>query len=223
MSRSTHLSRALFTAAAFVAIAGCSSEPSPSGATTAQSATMTAPAVSTPAPAMSSAPAPTMTAAPAAPRSDCPKDSAGPGTLTDPCLAKGKDRLMEVTWTGKMDDSKGPSFKVVNKSDKTILYGRAVLYFYDKAGKQMEVKGSDGKMYPSLGCAGNLFAGVMKPGEKATMWFSCVGKSDVPEGAKNIEVEMQTVGFADASEKKSEFYWRNNNLVPDVRAKGGVK
>ena len=27
----------------------------------------------------------------------------------------------------------------------------------------------------------------------------------------------------DASEKKSEFYWKNDDLVPDARKKGGVK
>ena len=48
-------------------------------------------------------------------------------------------------------------------------------------------------------------------------------KAIVPADAKFIEAEMQTVGFADATEKKSEFYWRNNDLVPDARPKGGVK
>src|SRR5262249_28865946 len=156
-------------------------------------------------------------------RSDCPKGSAGPGTFTSPCEGKGSTRLMEVTWTGKIDDAKGPSFKVVNKSELTILFGRAFVYFYDKAGKQMDVKGEGGKTFPKHSCSGNLFAGVMKPGEKATMWFSCVGKSDIPDGAKAIEVEMETVGFADASEKKSDFYWKNGSLVPDARPKGGIK
>ena len=31
---------------------------------------------------------------------------------------------------------------------------------------------------------------------------------------------MQMVGFADASGKKIDFYWRNNDLAPDARAKG---
>jgi hypothetical protein len=63
----------------------------------------------------------------------------------------------------------------------------------------------------------------MKPGEKAVITFSCVKKEHVPEGAKAIEGELQIVGFADATEKKSEYYWRNNDLVPDARPKGGVK
>ena len=131
--------------------------------------------------------------------------------------------MMEVTWTGKMDD-KGPSFRVINKSPSVILYGKIMVYFYDKAGKQLEVKetGSPtGKPFHS--CAGNMFGGVMKAAEKAVITFSCVGKQNVPEGAAAIEAEMQMVGFSDPTEKKSEYYWRNPDLAPDVRKKGGVK
>jgi hypothetical protein len=137
--------------------------------------------------------------------------------------------MMEVAWTGKMDD-KGPSFRVVNKSPSTILYGRIAVYFYDKSGKQLDAVSSDpaaagdgGKARPFHSCGGNMFQGVMKPAEKAVITFSCVGKSDVPAGATAIEAEMQWVGFADASEKKVDAYWRNADLTPDVRKKGGVK
>lgn len=133
--------------------------------------------------------------------------------------------MMEVAWTGKTDD-KGPSFRVVNKSTTlTILYGKIAVYFYDKAGKQLEVM--DGatppKGRPSQLCSGNLFSGIMKPGEKAVVTFSCVQKKDVPEGTVAIEAEMQVVGFADDTEKKSDLYWKNTDLTPDVRAKGGIK
>ena len=60
----------------------------------------------------------------------------------------------------------------------------------------------------------------MKAGEKAVVQFSCVKKEHVPEGTAAIEAEMQSVGFADASEKKVDFYWTNPTLVPDVRKKG---
>jgi hypothetical protein len=132
---------------------------------------------------------------------------------------------MEVMWTGKTDD-KGPSFKVQNKSTQVILYGRIAVYFYDKAGKQLEVKDPSanppkGKPYHT--CGGNMFQGVMKAGEKAVITFSCVSKDNVPEGAVAIEAEMPVVGFADATEKKVDAYWRNNDITPDVRKKGGVK
>jgi hypothetical protein len=63
----------------------------------------------------------------------------------------------------------------------------------------------------------------MKAAEKAVITFSCIKKDTVPEGTAAIEVEMQTVGFADATEKKSEYYWRNPEIAPDVRPKGGIK
>ena len=130
--------------------------------------------------------------------------------------------MMEVTWTGKTDD-KGPSFRVVSKAKETILYGKAFSYFYDKAGKQLDVKDAEGKPRPNKMCFGNMFSGVMKPAEKAVITFSCVKKDHVPEGTAAIEVEMQMVGFADATEKKNEYYWRNAELTPDVRPKGGIK
>lgn len=135
--------------------------------------------------------------------------------------------MMEVTWTGKVDD-KGPSFRVVNKSETPILFGKIAVYFYDKAGKQLEVpnpkaEGTEPKTKPYHSCSGNMFGGVMKGNEKAVITFSCVKKVHVPEGATAIEAEMQTVGFTDDSEKKITYYWRNNELVPDQRKKGGNK
>ena len=46
--------------------------------------------------------------------------------------------MMEVKWK-KTDDS-GPSFAVTNKSQLVIVHGRIAVYFYDKAGKQLDVK-----------------------------------------------------------------------------------
>ncbi len=129
---------------------------------------------------------------------------------------------MDVAWTGKTDD-KGPHFRVTNKATRTVLYGKIVVYFYDKAGKQLEVKDPSGTAHPYKSCGGNIFSGVMKPNEKAVLTFSCVEKKHIPEGATAIEAEMDMVGFADASEKTNEFYWRNKDLVPDARRKGGVK
>ena len=62
-----------------------------------------------------------------------------------------------------------------------------------------------------------------KAAEKAVLTFSCVDKKHVPEGTAAIEAAMLGVGFADASEKKVDFYWRNDDLSPEARRKGGVK
>ena len=196
------------------------------------SATSSASASAEPAPAASSAtPAATASAAPTAsaassaaltPRSDCPKGSSGPGTFEHPCETKGASRMMEVKWTGKTDD-KGPFFSVQNKSPGVVLYGKIAVYFYDKAGKQLQVKDTAAnppKDVPYRLCSGNMFGGVMKVTEKATIQFSCVKMDPVPGGTAAIEAEMVGVGFADATEKKSEFYWANPELNPDARKKG---
>jgi hypothetical protein len=220
MTRATRASQALITAAALVLTAGCGEEQTKPGASSAQSAAPPPP--SAPAPSATAAPHPSASASASAPVHDCPAGSTGDGSMAKPCDAKGSARMMEVTWTGKMTDT-GPSFRVINKSPSVILFGKIVVYFYDKAGKQLEVKDSGGKTHPSHPCSGNIFGGVMKPAEKAVITFSCVKKDIVPEGTAHVEAEMQMVGFADASEKKSEYFWRNNDLTPEKRAKGSAK
>jgi len=205
-------------AGAAVSVIGCAQEQGTSGAPSASSHAAAAPSAAAPAPSPSvSAPAPSATAAKST--RPCPDGSTGDGTLNKPCDAKGTARLMEVTWTGKMTDT-GPSFRVTNKSKLDILYGSIAAYFYDKAGKQLEVK--DTKPRPKQVCSGKIFDGVMKAGEKAVITFSCVKKEHVPEGTVTVEGEMQMVGFPDAS-GAVDLYWRNNDLTPDARPKGGVK
>ena len=168
------------------------------------------------------------TAAPSAapePPHDCPAGSAGIGSFASPCEAKGKDRVMDITW--KKTDDKGPLFFVKSKSKLTVLYGKVAVYFYDKAGKQLEVKDEANpiaKPRPFHTCTGaNLFGGEMKLGDKYDLTFSCVPKKVVPEGTDKIEAEIQMVGFADPTGKKVDFYWRNQDLTPEIRPKGGAK
>jgi hypothetical protein len=204
--------------------AACDDDKKKSEATATSSATPTTASASA---AVSAAPAATpsatASASPPPPRSDCPKGSAGPGTFDQPCEAKGAVRLMTAESTGKNDDKGSPQFRIVNKHSATILYGKVTAYFYDKAGKQLESKDASGKGRQHIGCGGNIFGGVMKPNEKAVVSFSCVKKDDLPEGTATIEAEISMVGFADSTEKKSEFYWKNDDLTPDTRKKGGVK
>jgi len=131
---------------------------------------------------------------------------------------------MDVQWNGKIDD-KGPAFRVTNNAKLEVLYGNVVVYFYDKDGKQLEVPATEpnAKPRPKQICFGNIFGGPMKVGEKAVVTFSCVKKAHVPEGTTAIEAEMQTVGFTEAGGTKADTYWRNEELVPDARPKGGVK
>ena len=203
---------------------GCSKDSEKSGEAPAKSAA-SAPSAMPSAPPSAAPPPASASAAAVEPPHDCPKGSTGEGSFAKPCEAKGNARMMDAAWTGKTDD-KGPYFRVTNKSPSTILYGKIAVYFYDKAGKQLDVMDTAAtppKPVPYRTCAGNIFSGVMKPAEKAVLTFSCVKKEHVPEGTAAIEAELQTVGFSDASEKKVDFYWTNKDLVPDARKKGGVK
>ena len=131
---------------------------------------------------------------------------------------------MEVKWT--KTGEKGPSFAVTNKSQLVIVYGKIAVYFYDKAGKQLDVKDdsvSPPKTRAYHTCSGKFFGGVMKPAEREVLTFSCVPKKVVPEGTATVEAEIPVVGFSDPTGNKVDFYWRNSELVPDARPKGGVK
>jgi hypothetical protein len=219
MSSITRISTALCIA--FVAVSpGCEQAP-PAPAEPTASATASAPAT-TAAPVKTTAP----TASVAAPKPShpCPEGSTGDGTFKSPCVAKGAKRLMDVQWTGKIDD-KGPWFRVTNNAKLEILYGNVVVYFYDKAGKQLEVPAASSadKAQPKQSCSGNIFAGPMKAAEKAVLAFSCVHKKHVPAGTVAIEAEMQMVGFTSATSTKADTYWRNEELAPDARSKGGIK
>ena len=110
--------------------------------------------------------------------------------MAQPCLGKGDSRMMEVMYTGKTTDE-GPKFSIINKSKSPILYGSLVVYFYDKAGKQLQVT-ADGKPRPMQVCSGRIFAGAVKPGEKIFMFFSCVKKTHVPDGTATIQAEVKT-------------------------------
>jgi hypothetical protein len=205
--RSSKLPLALTFAALLL---GCEEEATKEPAATKPSATVAAVA---PPPTPSAVPEPKL-------REDCPEGSSGIGTSAKPCLAKGDSRMMEVKYTGKTTDE-GPKFSVTNKSKSPILYGSVAAYFYDKAGKQLQVT-SGGKSRPMQICSGNIFAGAVKPDEKIFVFFSCVKKDDVPEGTAAIEAEAKTVGFSDEAGTKNEFYWSNPDLIPDERPKGGI-
>ena len=216
MSRTRSMTVKFAAAALAVSLVACEDE---------EKAKSAAPAASSAPVATASAP-PAETAAPVAsapekkPVHPCPEHSTGKGTFDDPCRATGKRRIMDVTWDKKIGD-KGPTFKIVNNGKLDVLYGKIVVYFYDKAGKQLEAHVGD-KPYRRLTCAGNIFAGAVKPGEKVFMNFSCVKKDDVPKGAVAIEGEIPMVGFTDDT-GKSDTYWRNDDIVPEDRPKGGIK
>jgi hypothetical protein len=209
-------------AAAAVPLFGCSKDSAPP--TTQGSASASATTTSAPATASASeSAAPSAAASAPEPHHDCPEKSTGVGSLASPCMGKGSDRLMTVKST-KNDEGDAPAFSITNKSKLVVIYGKIDVYFYDKAGKQLDpAPDSSGKARHFHTCSGLFFQGVMQPAENAVLTFSCVPKAVVPEGTTTVEAEMETVGFADASGQKVDFYWRNPDLAPDARKKGGGK
>jgi hypothetical protein len=214
MSLAVHSSKALFAFFLVGVLGGCEEEAAKEPAAAAK------PSAAMPSPEPVSAPAPSV-APPPKLRDDCPEGSSGEGTQSEPCLGSGDSRMMEVKYTGKTTDE-GPKFSVTNKTKKSILFGSIAVYFYDKAGKQLEVP-AEPKPRPKQTCAGNIFAGAVKPDEKIFVYFSCVKQDTPPEGTVTIEAELKTVGFADESGEKNEFYWSNPDLAPNERPKGGIK
>ena len=211
MSLATKSSKLLLTLAFTNLLAACEEEPKKEAPAAKPSASV---AAVEPPPAPPPPPPPK-------PRDDCPEGSSGIGTNSEPCLGSGDARMMEVKYTGKTTDE-GPKFMVLNKTKKSILYGSVAAFFYDKAGKQLQVT-AGGKPRPMQLCSGNIFAGAVKPEEKIFVFFSCVKKEHVPEGTATIEAEIRTVGFADETGSHNDFYWSNPDLVPDARPKGGIK
>jgi len=215
----TSLHAAIALATMIAPITGCSKDDT---GTTAPASSTSQTAATT---ASTAAAASTSAAPPPEPKHDCPPGSSGDGSSAKPCLASGNARMLEIAWTGKSDDD-GPTFNVKSKSSLTILFGKVAFYFYDKAGKQLPAQDTSStppKSAPFKTCAGLLFGGAVKPDDKFVLSFSCMKKDSVPAGTAAIEVEAGTVGFADASEKKTDFYWSNPDLTPDARKKGGVK
>jgi hypothetical protein len=216
--------RTIIPFAIAVGVFGCSKDEAQSTSPAASASASAAATPSAPAQASASVSATPVASAASEPPHDCPTNSSGVGSFTKPCEAKGGTRIMKVKWT-KTDD-KGPSFSIKNIGPTTILYGRIAVYFYDKAGKQLELQDDSEtppKTKPFHTCSGNFFQGVMKPAESAVLTFSCVPKKVIPDGTATIEAEMQMVGFADPTEKKIDFYWRNADLTPNERPKGGIK
>ena len=211
---------ALLALPALASLTACSKDESSAAPSASASA---APPATTSAPVASASSAPSAAPPAVEPHHDCPPGSSGIGSFSKPCEAKGNARTMTVKWT-KTGDS-GPSFAVTNTSKIVIVHGRIAVYFYDKAGKQLPIPDPDDstKTKPFHTCGGNFFGGVMNPGEKETLTFSCVPKKVIPDGTVTIEAEIPMVGFADASGKKIDYYWRNNDLTPEARPKGGVK
>ena len=150
----------------------------------------------------------------------CPDGSSGEGTTSSPCKAGSPtSRLMELKWTGKIG-SKGPIFAVTNKAKRPISQGDVQVYFYDAAGKQLQVSllgMSDKKSH--FWTSGAVFNGDgVKAGETQEVEFG-QGPAMFPAGAVNAEGEASRVCFATGKpDWDCDVNWENAALKGDTRA-----
>lgn len=119
------------------------------------------------------------------------------------CKGKGMTPPLVAKWTGKVDSFfKSPTFEVENTSDKDIHWASAAAYYYDKAGKQIEVETKDKKSkYKSYTVNGSNFS--LKPKEKKEI--SIGWKEDLhPKDTAKIEVVFDGWCYGKYDDKPNE-------------------
>ena len=122
------------------------------------------PSASAPGAAVGERTAPRSVRAPEPPH-DCPTGSAGPGSFTKPCDAKGSSRMMD----GEVEED-GRQRAILRHHQQVAAgrscYGKIAVYFYDKAGKQLDVRTTARRPSPArtTRARASSSAGVMHPG-----------------------------------------------------------
>jgi hypothetical protein len=143
----------------------------------------------------------------------------GEGTFFDMCDCKAKPQTapFKAKWSGKYSDFfKQPEFEVTNTTDKDIHWGSVAVYYYDKAGKQLEtdIKGTKYKSGRENGSTMSL-----KPNETKTMTMGFKKESE-PKGIDTIEVVFDGWCFGKYDDKASHLCVRVEK-APEERAKSG--
>ena len=158
-------------------------------------------------------------AAPAGTGGVCPPNSSGKGTAEEPC--KGTGRVLEAKWTGK--NNKKSVFSVTNKLKSKVDFVQASIYYYDAAGKQLEIPNKDNPKYPhkSASPSGGLF--TIGPGETKEIELGFTVDL-IPKATKSIELEFNKVGWVSSDPNaKDDVYWENSALAPENRPMGANK
>ncbi len=143
----------------------------------------------------------------------------GEGTFFKPCSCKDKAQPvpLEVKYTGKYSDFfKQPEWEVTNKTDKDIHWASAAVYYYDKAGKQLEAQIKD-KTYKASRVNGSNFTLKPKETKKITIGFK---KDTEPKGIDSMEVVFDGWCFGVYKDKSSHLCIKNER-APEERPKSG--
>ena len=147
----------------------------------------------------------------------CPLEASGAGTAGEPCV--GTDRALEAKWTGK--NKKASVFSVTNKLMWPVDFVQASAYYYDAAGKQIEVPLSWNSKYRAKSWDGSVGLVMIQPSETKEVELG-YDVDSIPKATKTIEIEFSKVGFK-VSGSTSESYWQNDSLAPSDRPMGGSK
>lgn len=150
----------------------------------------------------------------------------GEGSFFKKCDCKGKDVKppLTATWTGKDGSFDKPAMEVQNLSDQPLHWASVRLYYYDQAGKQLEVtiKGKPEKKtkdttYKTYMMNGSTF--TLKPKEKKTLSFGWK-KDEAPKGTDTIEAVFDGWCWGEPRDKANEVCVTIDR-APDERPKGG--
>ena len=171
-----------------------------------------------PSAAKSAAPTAATASASAAAAGKCePLGCKGEGTFFKKCDCKGKDVkspfAIKVSG-GYSDFFKQPEFEVTNTTDKPIHWGSAAVYYYDKAGEQLETQIRD-KTYKVSRVNGSNF--TLKPKETKTITLGFKKESE-PKGIDTMQVVIDGWCFGTHKDKSSHLCIKIDR-APDERPK----
>lgn len=140
------------------------------------------------------------------------------------CKATPQEVPFEAKYTGKYHSFfKQPEWEVTNKTDKDIHWASANVYYYDKAGKQLEATVKDKKdaskdrKFKSYRINGSNFTLKPKETKKITIGFA---QENAPAGAASLEVVFDGWCYGTNADKASHLCI-SGEKSPDERARSG--
>ena len=133
------------------------------------------------------------------------------------CKAKPQPAPFAVKYAGKYSSFfEEPEWQITNTTDKDIHWGSAAVYYYDKAGKQLEAKFGEKTLKAYRVNGSNL---SLKPNQTKTINLG-FKQGDEPKGIGSMEVVFDGWCYGKYDDKRSHHCIRNER-APDERARSG--
>jgi hypothetical protein len=133
------------------------------------------------------------------------------------CNEKVQEAPFEAKATGKYGTfSKQPEWTVTNKTDKIVHWASAAVYYYDRAGKQLETTIKD-KPYKASRVNGSSFTLKPKETKKVSIGFK---QENAPAGTASMEVVFDGWCYGAYADKETHLCMRVAR-APDERARSG--